>query len=128
MSTKIKSISLETTVPEACNLFWRDNISHIPVLAESGEVIGMFSMTDALRMFQEKVYSNPTLSREEIRVFQLSEFITSEKLHEINENEPIKKASKAMKKAGVKSLLVYNDKKKLSGIITESDLPEESKD
>lgn len=123
MSTDIKSVPITMTVSEVCKLFLKEEVKHIPVLTESGEVVGMFSMTDAMKMFHEKIYNNPMISREDLKEMKLREFITSDKLHSINENESLKKAAKKMNKAGINSLLVYNNQKELAGIITTTDLP-----
>jgi len=122
MSTDVKMMPLNAKMSQICELLWRKNINHIPIAEESGKVVGMFSTTDACRMFHQEVYSNPTITKEEIdNKLVISDFMTSKSIKTMSHDESVHKAYALMKKSKLNSILIYN-KSKLVGILTSTDL------
>jgi len=122
MSTEVKVASIKNQVSDLCRMFWKENINHIPITSEDGKVIGMFSMTDAMKVFQEQIYNRPILSREDINeIIELPEVISSKVIYTIEGKDSVFLAKQMMHKAGINSLLVYNGLQ-LVGIITSKDL------
>lgn len=113
MSINTKTVNVSDSLHQAAELMWQNDCGALPVLDESGAVMGMVTDRDiAMACFTK----GKTLDN--IRV----EECMSRHTYACNENEDIQVAESIMKNHQVRRLPVINNDSKLTGIVAVNDL------
>jgi CBS domain-containing protein len=120
MTRRVIPLYSNQNLKEAAKLFLEKNISGAPVLNKN-LFVGEISKTDILRAVNKQELAQLTQEDydklEKIKVYELMK-----KPICILENESIEKAKQMMDKFKIRRLLVIDNKKRLVGIITRTDL------
>ena len=117
MTTKVYSVSPDTNVKEACQLFKKYNCHHLPVMDDDKNVVGMFTSNDALNLFTGE-QSPLNVETEKVKVKDL---MNDCELYYLNSNDSVKNAIVLFKQFNVHSAIILKDKK-MAGILTSNDI------
>ncbi len=116
MSSPVITASKNDSLAHIRNLMIRHKIGKVVLLDEEGNVYGIISKSDFVRiLYNRKRYIKPL---DNILAFE----IATTPVLGIQSNKSIKVAAQAMIKKNVGSLLVFNEDQKLVGILTKADL------
>jgi acetoin utilization protein AcuB len=121
MTPNPKTISPETSHPEALRMLHKEKFSYLPVVDKAGKVIGMVTETDLLHAAPSSATSlsiyemNYLLSNLKIQDVMTSPAVT------VAEDVPLEIAAKIMIDKGIGCLPVLQGEK-LVGVITETDI------
>jgi len=121
MTTKVKVLPINTPLSVVMECFWTQGINHIPIVELSGNIVGMFSTTDALKLFHKEIYNRPIITRKEVDRIKIIDNLHSTELKSISDTASLTDAKAVMRNNEVNSLLVYR-KEELVGILTSEDL------
>ena len=111
MNRKLVSIDKDTTIVEAAKIMIQNDISFLPIL-NKGNLIGILTDRDIINRIigkERDIYAS-------VFIAMTTNIIT------INKNEDILSAIKLMKDKQVKRIIVINEKNKLLGILSISDI------
>jgi CBS domain-containing protein len=111
MSTDLITVQEEDTVTLAEAMMRWENIRHIPVENEDGELVGMFSITDVVQALRRKGAEEQGL--------RIGEIMTRE-VRTVTSDTPTLDAIRIMREDGLSAMPVVAGKK-LEGILTDSD-------
>lgn len=112
MSRPVLSLGASESVVEAEEMLSRAGVRHLPVLASSGNLVGMLSERDVLRARAGKAVTDASL---------VSELMTQNVLT-ARPNASVRDAAKVMFEARAGSLPIVDDGSRLLGIVTRSDI------
>ncbi|PUA33112.1 MAG: hypothetical protein B7O98_01350 [Zestosphaera tikiterensis] len=116
MSSPVITASKNDSLAHIRNLMIRHKIGKVVLLDEEGNVYGIISKSDFIRiLYNRKRYVKPL---DNILAFEIATI----PVLGIQSNKSIKVAAQAMIKKNVGSLLVFDEDQKLVGIITKADL------
>ncbi|MBI3661097.1 CBS domain-containing protein [Candidatus Acetothermia bacterium] len=124
MTTKIITVPPETPILDAREVMRKNNIRRLPVVNKKGKLVGIVTQGD----IQEAGPSDATtLSIWELNYLlartTVEQIMTkSNDLLTVSPDDPIEQAALLMRKHRISGLPVLDDKEKLVGIITESDV------
>ena len=122
MSVDPITVYTDTALDEALSVMLSNNIRRLPVVDEENRLVGIVSDRD-LRLAADSPFLQET--PDEV-VNNLSHHTVSEimrtALHTVEEDEPIVEAAKLMRVARVGGLPVVDERERLVGIITRTDL------
>lgn len=122
MSTDPITVYVDTTLDEALSVMLSNNIRRLPVVDEENRLVGIISDRD-LRLAADSPFLQET---PDDVINNLSQHSVSEimrtALHTVEEDEPIVEAAKLMRVARVGGLPVVDERERLVGIITRTDL------
>ena len=117
MTKKVYSVSPDTNLKEACQLFKKHNCHHLPVMDDDENVVGMFTSNDALNLFTAE--QGPlNVETEKVKVRDL---MNDSELYYLNSNDSVKNAIVLFKQFDVHSAIILKDKK-MAGILTSNDI------
>jgi CBS domain-containing protein len=115
MSTKVATIGPDSTMTEAVGLMSDLKVRRLPVVLRSGEILGMISNKDILRLF-------PRLRTEESPFNEnISEHMTREVITADPEDD-VRLVASRMQIFNVGGLAVEGEETQLAGLVTERDL------
>jgi acetoin utilization protein AcuB len=121
MSKPVITIRPEMSMPEALDLMHKEHVRRLPVVNQSGEMVGIVTETNLLKASPSQATS---LSIYELN-YLLSKLtidrIMTRKVVTITEDTPLEEAARIMADNNFSGLPVMRDKE-LVGIITETDL------
>ncbi len=121
MTPDPKTVTPETSHPEALRMLHKEKFSYLPVVEKSGKLVGIVTETDLLHAAPSSATSlsiyemNYLLSNLKVREVMSSPAVT------IPHDTPIEEAARLMIEKSIGALPVMNGKK-LVGIITETDI------
>jgi acetoin utilization protein AcuB len=121
MTPNPKTVSPETSHPEALNMLRNEKYSYLPVVDKSGKVVGMVTEADLLHAAPSSATS--------LSVFEINYLLANLKIREVMsspavtvaEDLPVETAAKLMIDKDIGCLPVMRGDK-LAGIITETDI------
>lgn len=133
MSKEVKSIPPEMNCNEALQLIMNMKISGLPVIDGKNHLIGMFTEKEVLKQILptyvaavgEFVYhSNPKAVKQRICDFpsKTVKEVMREEVVTIDEDCGLCEAAHVMLNKGVRRILVLNDKKEVTGIVSRGDV------
>ncbi len=114
MSSEILSCQKSTTVEEALKMMINNRITGMPVVDESGKMIGMISETDMIHMFAK--VGNPTAE------FFASPIEFREKFTSIKSTTGLAEIMETFISTRTRRLPVIDDDNRLVGIVSKRDL------
>lgn len=122
MSKNLVTIDKMTKLSEARKLFLENNIHHLPVTQGEGELVGMLSYSDLLRVDSGELF-NQDAKQADVLIDNMScvEAAMTKNVIKISVDESIRDATIALKNGSFHSLPVV-DGKKIVGIVTSTDL------
>jgi CBS domain-containing protein len=131
MTQVVVTVTPETPLQEAIDLFTRRHISGAPVVSNAGELLGVVSTTDVLRAessgpAQETAYYledelSGTLTAKRTSEATTVMDVATRRVVAIDENAPLAKAAHLLLKLGIRRLLVTR-KGKLAGVLSATDV------
>lgn len=122
MSKPVLTIKADTPFTEACRMFHDFSIHHLPVISNKNELIGLFSFTDAMRAFNDKVYNSPTITESGINEkVKVEDIMTSDNLYTLESADLVDDAIAIFKDNQINSIPIVEEGK-LVGILTTNDL------
>lgn len=113
MSNRLISLSQDTDVLEAINKLLIHKIPNAPVLDEQGNLIGMFSEKDAMKVVLEAAYNQGMAGK-------VGEFMTRNTVT-IDADASVVDAAEKLQSSSVRCFPVYSDHE-LVGVISRSDV------
>lgn len=135
MTNVVVTLSPDTSVQEAIDLFARRHISGAPVVSDDGKLLGVVSTTDVLR-----AESSPDARKKERSAYYLEDELSSSiarapsvsmdrtvlqiatrRVVSIDENAPLSEAARFLLELGIRRLLVTRDGK-LAGLVSTTDV------
>ena len=119
MTKKVIVADRETKFSDVMTLFLDYRIYHLPVV-ENNQLIGMVSLTDALRFFRKEA-NNITRDEHLNELFDISIMMT-ENPSTLRGSNTVKDATEILSKAKYRSLPVINAADEVVGIISNKDL------
>ena len=137
MSTEPITVTPETSLTEAIQILAERQISGLPVVDDSGELVGIISETDLTWqetgvdtppyvMFLDSVIylQNPAKHNREVHkaLGQTVEDAMSDRPMTITGDRPVREAARIMHEKKVRQLPVVDEDDKLIGIITQGDV------
>jgi len=124
MTTKVITVPAETPILDAREVMRKNNIRRLPVVNKKGKLVGMVTQGD----IQEAGPSDATT----LSIWELNYLLARTTVEQImtkasdlitvGPDDPIEQAALLMRKHRISGLPVLDDKEKLVGIITESDV------
>jgi CBS domain-containing protein len=125
MSKDLVTANVNTPLSEVANTFNQKNLHHIPVM-EGEEMVGIVSLSDILRISyttdgSEVDFDEKGVSSYLDQTYRLNQIMTKEVVT-IKENDLVKDAAKILSSGKFHGLPVFNSDKKLTGMITTTDL------
>ncbi len=122
MTEYVLTVTADTPFTEACRMFNNFSIHHLPVVENNNEIIGLFSFTDAMRAFNDKVYNQTTINEKGINnVVKIDEIMTAHKVYTLGPDDDIKHAITLFKEYNIHSIPIAQEGK-LVGILTTNDI------
>ncbi len=123
MSENLRTVSMDTSVHEAMALMKSNNIRRLPVI-EKDQVVGIVTIAD---LNQASPSSATTLSKHELKYLLAKTTIKdilpkNQTVITINPENYIETAARVMRENKVSGLPVIDDRGKLVGVITETDI------
>lgn len=123
MSENPRTVNLDSSVHEAMALMKANNIRRLPVV-DKNKVVGIVTMSD---LNQASPSSATTLSKHELKYLLAKTKIKdilpkNQKVITINPENYIETAARIMRENKISGLPVIDDKGKLVGVITETDI------
>lgn len=121
MSSPVITVHPETSMDEALELMHKEHIRRLPVVNESGQLIGIVSEGQLLKASPSDA---TTLSVWEVRALTRKitiEKIMTQEVTTVTEDTPIEEAARIMVDKNIAGLPVMRDDK-IIGLITETDL------
>ena len=137
MSTEPVTVTPQTSLEEAIQILAERQISGLPVVDDSGELVGIISETDLTWqetgvdtppyvMFLDSVIylQNPAKHNQEVHkaLGQTVEDAMSDRPTTITGDRPVREAARIMHEKKVRQLPVVDEDDKLIGIITQGDV------
>ncbi len=119
MTKKVIVADRQTKFSDVMTLFLDYRIYHLPVV-EDNQLIGMVSLTDALRFFRKEA-NNITKDEHLNELFDISIMMT-ENPSTLRADNTVKDATEILSKAKYRSLPVVNAADEVIGIISNKDL------
>ncbi len=113
MSNKLISLPKDTDVLKAINIMLVNRIPNAPVVDETGNLIGMFSEKDAMKVVLEAAYNQSMAG-------QVHEFMNTQ-ADIIDADASIVEAAEKLVDSSVRCFPVYRDNE-LVGVISRSDV------
>jgi acetoin utilization protein AcuB len=121
MTPNPKTVSPETSHPEALNMLRKEKYSYLPVVDKSGKVVGMVTEADL-------VHTSPS-SATSLSIYEMNYLLANLKISEVmsspavtvSEDAPIEEAARLMIDKGIGCLPVMRGDR-LVGVITETDI------
>ena len=118
MTKKVRSVGPESTIADAARLMSEIRVRRLPVVSDSGELIGMLSSKDILKIVAQLVGGEKMGAAFDKKV---SEIMTQEVLR-IDEEDDVRIAASKMMIFGIGGLAVEGTTQGLVGLVTERDL------
>jgi acetoin utilization protein AcuB len=121
MTPNPKTVSPETSHPEALRMLHKESFSYLPVVDKSGKLVGVVTETDLLHAAPSSATS--------LSIYEMNYLLSNLKVHEvmsspaitIPEDTPIEEAARLMIEKEIGCLPVMRGNQ-LVGVITESDI------
>jgi len=110
------SLLPDDPILEKINIFEDNNIHHIPVVSDTGDIIGMISSTDV-----DNITSVMGTISEFNRSILVKDVMTKP-VFSFYEDVDIKQAARAMVDNNINAIVVVDKKENIVGIITSTDL------
>lgn len=122
MTPHVITIKESTPFTQACRMFKRFDIHHLPVTNDRDELIGMFSATDALTAFNSLFSNSLFVAEKEVNdLIIISEIMSSNKLYSLNEDDDIQAAIRYFAQFKINAVPVMR-KDIMTGILTSNDI------
>lgn len=119
MTPDPKSIDIEENMLSAARLMIEKNFKHL-VVTKNGELVGILSDRDVNRAIKSDRTHNNTMDLKLSDQYKVNEFMTWP-VYTIAESASIKFALEQMILQKVSALVVENDQRKMTGIVTTDD-------
>lgn len=119
MTKKVIVADLETKFSDIMTLFLDYRIYHLPVV-ENDVLIGIVSLTDALRFFRKEA-NNITKDEHLNEIFDINIMMTTNP-STLGPDNTVKEAAEVLSKAKFRSLPIVNSADGIVGIISNKDL------
>ena len=116
MTSNLVTFKPDTPILDAVNTLVERKISGAPVLNDKREVVGMIDEKDCLRVLLERAYHN-----QPVRAHKVSDYM-DDVMRPISMNADILHAATIFLESTYKRLLVVDDRGKLVGLISRSDV------
>lgn len=113
MTKRLVSLSKQTNVFDAIKKLLENKITCAPVIDDQGQLIGMFSEKDGMRVFLESIYDQGMPGK-------VGDFMSTEILS-VDANSSIVNLAEKFQNSAVRSYPVF-DHAKLVGIISRTDV------
>jgi len=117
MTTKVITVTLSTTLAEARSTMKEHRIRHLPVVNESGEMVGLLTQSDVLAAADSIL--RDAENRIPAREISIRDVMVT-KIATVDENASLRQAALFLEKHRIGCLPVVADEK-LVGIITDTD-------
>jgi CBS domain-containing protein len=117
MSTPVMSVQRSATMTEVQNIFSEHRFRHLPVVSETGQLVGLISDRDVLR-FQLELLEIRT---KRTGLTPVSEVMTSDILTATSDT-PIRLVAQTLFEERIGSMPIVDDSNQIQGIITRSDI------
>lgn len=123
MSHFVTTITESMPFTHACRLFTNLHFHHLPVKDDQGQLIGMFSTTDAIYALNNKLLHYPIHSEEDInQLIKVEDIMTSDNLFTLKPNDNIERAIELFQKQNIHSIPILDDDERIVGILTSNDI------
>jgi len=119
MTKKVIVADLETKFSDILTLFLDYRIYHLPVV-DNDKLIGMVSLTDALRFFRKQ--ANDITQDEHLDQLFDMKIMMTENPSTLSQHNTVKDAAEILCKAKYRSLPIVNEADEIVGIISNKDL------
>ena len=125
MTREVITLSPNDTVDKVEDIFKTNNIHHIPIVNEQGNVVGIVSKSDFLMIYQSLTFFRKDFSSEKNqRLFKtlLVEELMTKQVAKLNQDDSLMVAAGFFKENLFRAIPIVNDENLLVGIVTTLDL------
>lgn len=122
MTRNVTCIEIDMPFTKACKLFTNLHFHHFPVKDKKGQLVGMFSSTDAIYALNNKLVEHNVSSDDDINdLIKVEDVMTSKPLYTLDIDASIDDVVDMFQRQRIHSILILKEQK-LVGIITSNDL------
>ncbi len=121
MTKEVLTVKRDLPFTEACELFFKNKIHHLPVVDKNHKLVGMFTSNDALKGFVDNVFNSPMGQAMTIESNITVGDLMSDKLIWLNAYDDITQAVLLFKEFGIHAIAVM-EKDEIIGILTSNDV------